>query len=78
MRALELPLRELLTNVARPALCSIPLAVCLLAVRVPTDHLTAGIQLLLMVVCGITVYAGSALVLARDELQAIIAAFRSP
>jgi hypothetical protein len=35
-------------------------------------------QLLLLVICGIAVYAGSALVLARDELQAIIAAFRSP
>jgi O-antigen/teichoic acid export membrane protein len=78
MRALELPLRELIKNVKRPAACSIPLAVCLLAVRVPTDRLTAGIQLLLLVICGITVYAGSALVLARDELEAIIAAFRSP
>ena len=78
MRALELPLRELLTNVARPAACSLQLAVCLLVLRVPTDHLTAGMQLLLLVICGITVYAGSALVLARDELQAITAAFRSP
>jgi O-antigen/teichoic acid export membrane protein len=77
-RALELPLRQLITNVERPAACSLPLAVCLLAVRVPTDRLTAGIQLLLLVICGLTVYAGSALVLARDELQAITAAFRSP
>ena len=78
MRALELPLRELLKNVARPAACSIPLAVCLLAVRMPTDHLTAGMQLLLLVISGITVYAGSALVLARDEAHAITTAFRSP
>jgi O-antigen/teichoic acid export membrane protein len=78
LRVLELPLRELITNVERPAACSVPLAVCLLAVRVPTDRLTAGIQLLLLVICGVTVYAGSALMLARGELQAITAAFRSP
>ena len=78
LRVLELPLRELITNVERPAACSVPLAVCLFAVRVPTDRLTAGIQLLLLVICGITVYAGSALVLARGELQAITGAFRSP
>jgi O-antigen/teichoic acid export membrane protein len=77
-RVLEQPLGELITNVGRPAACSLPLAVCLLAVRVPTDGLTAGIQLLLLLICGITVYAGSAFLLARGELQAITAAFRSP
>ena len=78
LKVLELPLHELIKDVRRPAACSVPLAVCLLAVRVPTDKLTAGIQLLILVICGITVYAGSALLLARDELQTISAAFRSP
>ena len=78
LRALDLPLRVLIASVERPVVCSVPLIVCLLAVRVPTDRLTPGIQLLLLVISGITVYAGSAFLLARGELRAITAAFRSP
>ena len=77
LRALDLPLRELIANVERPAMCSLPVAVGLLGVRASTGSLPAGIQLLALVLCGLAVYSVSAFVLARSELQAITAAFRS-
>ena len=78
VRALDLPLRELIANVERPAVCSLPLVVALLMVGVATAGLAAGIQLLLMTICGLVVYGASAFALARGELRAITAAFRSP
>jgi O-antigen/teichoic acid export membrane protein len=78
LRALDLPFRELIANVERPAVCSVPLVVCLITLRFPTDGLAEGIQLLVLTICGFAVYAGSAFALARGELRAISAAFRSP
>jgi O-antigen/teichoic acid export membrane protein len=78
LRVLSLSLRELVANVKRPAVCSLPLALCLLAILVSTDGLAAGLQLALLVGCGVAVYTGAALSLARSELRAIAAAFRSP
>jgi O-antigen/teichoic acid export membrane protein len=77
LRALDLPLRELIANVERPAMCSLPVVVGLVGVRASTASLPAGIQLLALVLCGLAVYSVSAFVLARSELQAITAAFRS-
>jgi O-antigen/teichoic acid export membrane protein len=77
LRALDLPLRELIANVERPAMCSLPVVVGLLGVRASTGSLPAGIQLLVLVLCGLVVYSVSAFMLARGELQAITAAFRS-
>jgi O-antigen/teichoic acid export membrane protein len=77
LRVLELPLRGLIANVERLAVCSVPLALCLLVVEVSTGGLAAGLRLALLVICGVAVYAGSALALARSELRAITTAFRS-
>jgi hypothetical protein len=77
LRILELPLRELLANVERPAVCSVPLLLGLLAVLASTHSLSAWIQLLVLVFCGAVVYAASTLAFARGELRAITAAFRS-
>jgi O-antigen/teichoic acid export membrane protein len=77
LRALDLPLRELIANVERPAMCSLPVVIGLLGVRASTGSLPAGIQLLVLVLSGLAVYSVSAFVLARSELQAITAAFRS-
>ncbi len=77
LRVLELPLRGLIANVERLAVCSVPLALCLLVVEVSTGGLAAGLRLALLVICGLAVYAVSALALARSELRAITTAFRS-
>ena len=77
LRILELPLRELIANVVRPAVCSVPLAISLLGVRALTDSLSSGMQLVVLVVCGVVVYVASALAFAGSELGAITAAFRS-
>jgi O-antigen/teichoic acid export membrane protein len=77
LKVLDLPLSELIANVERPAMCSVPLIACLLGVRASTGGFAAGIQLLVVVICGVAVYAGATLALARGELRAITAAFRS-
>ena len=69
--------RQLLENIERPALCSVPLAVCLVVLQFPTGSLADGVELALLVVCGTAVYLASALALARGELRTIAAAFRS-
>jgi O-antigen/teichoic acid export membrane protein len=76
LRVLDLPLRELIANVERPALCSVPLAACLLALQIPAGWFAPGIQLVLLVSCGVAVYTVTAFAFARGELQAITAAFR--
>ena len=58
-------------------MCSLPLVAGLLGVRASTGSLPAGIQLLALFLCGLAVYSVSAFVLARSELRAIPAAFRS-
>jgi O-antigen/teichoic acid export membrane protein len=78
LRVLELPLRQVIANVRRPVLCSVPLVITLLVARAATAALPSAIQLLVLVVCGSTIYGGSVFVGARDELRAITAAFRSP
>jgi O-antigen/teichoic acid export membrane protein len=77
LRLLDLPLRELLANIERPAVCSVPLLLGLLAVLASTRTLSPWIQLLMLVICGTAVYAASTLAFARGELRAITAAFRS-
>jgi O-antigen/teichoic acid export membrane protein len=76
LRTLDLPLRTLLEAIERPVVCTLLLALCLLALRLTTD-LGALSELALLTVCGLVVYAGSAFVLARGELRAITTAFRS-
>jgi O-antigen/teichoic acid export membrane protein len=76
LRVLELPLRRLIGNIERPAACSVPLAACLLLLQTPTSGLAPGIQLVLLVSCGIAVYAVAALAFARSELRTIRTAFR--
>jgi hypothetical protein len=77
IRVLELPLRELVVSIQRPAACSVPLVLCLLLVLASTGGLAAGLQLALLGICGTAAYVGSVLILARGELRAITAAFRS-
>ena len=78
LKVLDLGFRELVANVERPVVCSVPLALCLLALQLPTAGLDDGLELALLVVCGAAVYVASALAFARGELRAITAAFRSP
>jgi O-antigen/teichoic acid export membrane protein len=77
LKVLELPFRELMANVERPVMCLVPLVISLLAVQALTGSLPSGIQLLVLVICGVAVYGASALTFARDEIRAITAAFRS-
>jgi PST family polysaccharide transporter/lipopolysaccharide exporter len=77
LAVLDLPFRQLIANIERPVLCSAPLVVCILAVQASTGELSSGLQLLLLVFCGAAVYAATMFVLARSELRAITAAFRS-
>ena len=58
-------------------MCSVPLALCLLALQLPTAGLDDGVELALLVISGVAVYVASALALARGELRAIATAFRS-
>jgi hypothetical protein len=44
---------------------------------VTTEGLDDGLKLALLVVCGVAVYLASALALARGEIRAISASFRS-
>lgn len=78
LRILELPFRELAANLRRPVLCSVPLALVLLAIRVPIEDLSAAAQLAVLVACSALVYVVSALTFVRGELASIRAAFRSP
>jgi lipopolysaccharide exporter len=77
LRILDLRLRELLADVWRPALCSVPLAVCLVALQLPTGGLDDGLELALLVVCGAAVYVASAFALLGGELRMMATAFRS-
>jgi O-antigen/teichoic acid export membrane protein len=78
LRVLDLPLGQLMTNIERPTICSLPLAISLLAAEALTRGVAPVLQLSLLVVFGTAVYAASAYLLARGELRAITAAFRSP
>jgi hypothetical protein len=73
-----LPLGQLMANIERPTICSLPLAISLLAAEALTRSVAPVLQLALLVVFGTAVYAASAYLLARGELRAITAAFRSP
>jgi PST family polysaccharide transporter/lipopolysaccharide exporter len=77
LKILELPLRELLHNLRRPALCTVPLAVTMLALLLATPSLREIVQLLLLLVAGIAVYAASLATVGRHEVRTIAAAFRS-
>jgi hypothetical protein len=68
----------LITNIERPVVCSLPLAIGLLAARASIVSLPAGVQLSILVICGAVVYAASTFASGRSELRAITAAFRSP
>jgi len=70
-------LGTLVATIGRPAVCSIPLLVGLFAAHAATSTLPDGIQLLVLVICGAALYVASTLALARGELRAITAAFRS-
>lgn len=74
---LGLTLGTLVATIGRPAVCSIPLLVGLFAAHAATSTLPDGIQLLVLVICGAALYVASTLALARGELRAITAAFRS-
>jgi lipopolysaccharide exporter len=77
LQILDLRLRELLANIERLVLCSVPLAVCLVALQASAGGLDDGLELALLVVSGAVVYFASALALARGELRTIAMAFRS-
>jgi O-antigen/teichoic acid export membrane protein len=77
LRILELPLGKLLASVERPALCSVPLALALLILLYSTQDLRPALQLIVLVVGGTLVYAAAAFTIARSEVRAIGAAFRS-
>lgn len=68
----------MITNIERPAVCSLPLAIGLLAARASIGSLPAGVQLSILLICGVFVYAALTFAFARSELQAITAASRSP
>ncbi len=76
LRILELPLREFLSNLARPALCTVPLAAVLASLELSTQTLQTTLQLLLLVASGLIAYSASLVVFGRSELRMITAAFR--
>ncbi len=77
LRILDLRLGELGEELARPLLCSIPLAAVLAGMTASLQGVGAGTLLVVLVASGVMVYAASVMALARDELKAIAAAFRS-
>jgi PST family polysaccharide transporter/lipopolysaccharide exporter len=77
LKTLQLPLRELFAAIERPSLCSLPLAVALVVLQYSTQDVRPVLELILLVVVGVLVYAASALTIARSEVRAIGAAFRS-
>ncbi len=77
LRILELPLRRLLSSLERPLLCSLPLAAVLVAVSVSLGEVTPAARLGALLASGGLVYGASLAMLARGEVRAITAAFRS-
>jgi len=77
LRILALPLRELLSNLKRPAFCTVPLAGVLLVLDLSTRNMQSTLQLLLLIAAGLIVYGASLATVGRGELRTIAAAFRS-
>jgi O-antigen/teichoic acid export membrane protein len=76
LRILELRPSELLCQIRRPAACSLPVAGALFVLSQATPGLQRTLQLILLIVVGVLVYATAALAIANDELRTIAAAFR--
>jgi O-antigen/teichoic acid export membrane protein len=77
LRILELPFARLTHEVARPLICSVPLAVTLAAILVGTRGVDSGTRLAILIVGGACVYAATLATVARREVSAIAAALRS-
>lgn len=77
LRILQLPFRQLLSSLERPLFCSLPLAAVLAAITLSMDSVTPVARLGVLVGSGALVYLASVMTLARGEVRAITAAFRS-
>jgi O-antigen/teichoic acid export membrane protein len=77
LRVLELRPEQLAAELARPAVCSLPLAAALLAVLGLGGDLAAGVLLPVALAVAGAVYAGTVAVVGRAEVRLIRAAFRS-
>jgi PST family polysaccharide transporter len=73
LRILELPLRQLLSEIAKPAACSVCVAAALLAAEmgVGVTALESIAELGVLVVVGAAVYGAGLLTFGRDELRTI-------
>jgi O-antigen/teichoic acid export membrane protein len=76
LRILELPLRELLAQLAKPAACSSAVAVALLGARVGVTALTPIVQFVILVLVGLAAYGAGMFAFGRSELTTIIQASR--
>ncbi|MGH3001800.1 MAG: lipopolysaccharide biosynthesis protein [Gaiellaceae bacterium] len=74
-RILELPLRELLGELAMPAFCSLTVAGSLLATRVAVTPLDPAVQLVVLVAIGLGAYGAAMLTFGRHELSTIVRTF---
>lgn len=77
LRILELPLADLVADLAKPAACAAVVAVALLAALAAIHSLHAGAQLAVLITVGTAAYAATILTLGRSELRTIVGAFRA-
>jgi O-antigen/teichoic acid export membrane protein len=69
MRLVRASIRDTASALARPILCSALLAVALTVLLGPTESLSPMIALLILVVAGLAVFSGAALIFARPVLM---------
>ena len=77
-RALELPTRQFIGALARPAACSLPLALTLLVLLPVSDKLSPGWALVLLTAVGVPVFLGSLAAFGRPVIGPVWAALRPP
>lgn len=77
LRILEVPLSDVLQSIGRPAGAAAAVAVALLVVRAALSGMSAGPQLIVLLVTGVAVFSLTMITFGRDELRTIVGAFRT-
>jgi O-antigen/teichoic acid export membrane protein len=77
LRLVRLPLGRLARELERPSLCALPLVGALVIGEYASTGLAPGAQLAMLVVVGALAYSGAVATIARAEVRAIAAAFRT-
>jgi O-antigen/teichoic acid export membrane protein len=78
LRLLELPLRDLVADLLKPAVAALTVAVPLLLARTQISSLSPSALLLVLVAIGVAAYAVSLATIGRTELRTVVGAFRPP